>query len=58
MDTGSRRNVLKGLVKININRRGKSPISGTKCFPAVVRRMATELDTYVWERLIRSCLKH
>jgi hypothetical protein len=51
------RNVPEGLARIDINRERKIEISGYTHLTVIAHRMATELDTYVWERVIRSDLK-
>jgi hypothetical protein len=53
----SRHNVPEGLAKNDINRKRKIEISGYTHLTVIAHRMATELDTYVWERVIRSDLK-
>jgi hypothetical protein len=46
------RNLPEELGKININR--KARVSGFTQLTVIAQRMATERDTYVWERVIRS----
>jgi hypothetical protein len=53
----SRHNVPEGLAKNDINRKRKIEISGYTHLTVIAHRMVTELDTYVWERVIRSDLK-
>ena len=53
----SRLNVPERLEKINFKRYRNTGSSGYTHLTAIAHRVAAELDTYVWERIIGSNLK-